>query len=286
MYLYLPELYPRRYNFWVSDVSVDVEVGILDDDPAAAGIFFYTFGRRFAHWSWSDLLTKTIVQKPPQHRLNSHFRVEIDFQGKIDDIPITANKDQVATNRPLFRTFARTVEKLVHPYLGIVSWLSKDNNMSYIQRFAGLERAHPDLPPQALDPLSSIKLGKVSDTVTIGKSRIADPNILMQSIAAERRSAGQGGLENLRRDGASGEDDRHDPRDVPSDSLIPSNLVHTPDSPSRHAGRDKDPLTKAEGPKPVVLTVSLMTNDVKEVAEFRKALENAARALNVRYVIK
>ena len=186
--LFPPELYPRRYRFYISKVGVEVTISLLEDEPTASGIFFYAFGRRYAHWTWSDPLANALIPKFPQHRLNSHARLDVDFQGRIEDIPINSNKNQVVTSRPMFRTLSKICAKLAGPYLSTISWLSKDNNMRYIQNFAGRSKAHASILSNSPGLDEAIELGSVYESMTLGKPRIAD-YAAMQNMIRHERSA-------------------------------------------------------------------------------------------------
>ncbi len=177
--LYLPELYPRKYIFQVYGVLVELSVCVLRDAPDASGIFFYAFGRQYAHWFWNDPKAKMIFDKPPQHKLNTHFRVDIDFSGRIDDLPINANKDEVETNR-VFAAMAKVVEKACRPYLDSVSWLSQGDK-SYVDRFAGPEHAHT----QAIIDERIVDLGKIYDGWSMPKQFRADVDNFKKTLDAE-----------------------------------------------------------------------------------------------------
>jgi hypothetical protein len=178
--LFLPELYPRSYVFQVLGVMVDLSVCVLRDAPDASGVFFYAFGRQFAHWFWNDPRAKMILEKPPQHKLNTHFRIDLDFAGKIDDLPINANKDEVEPNK-VFGAVAKMVQKLCQPYLSSVSWLSQEGKMRYVDRFAGPENAHVLAKVDA----PTVDLGKVYDAIQIPKKIRADIDEFKRVLDAE-----------------------------------------------------------------------------------------------------
>lgn len=168
--LYPPELYPRSYSFRLLDVTVDLDIAMLDDAPTESGIFFYAMGRQYAHWQWGDPRVRMLLEKSPQHRLNSKFRIDIDFGGKIDDIPINANKDEVAPNR-IFGPLAKIVSKLALPYLSSINWLSKAGNLSFVtDRFSGAENAY--IGAKIGGP--RVELGKITEASPLSKPFRAD----------------------------------------------------------------------------------------------------------------
>lgn len=185
--LYPPEIYPREYTFETVGVTVDLSVRTLRDAPRQSGIFFYVFGRRYAHWFWNDLRARMIFEKVPQHKLNTHFRVDIDFSGKIDDVPINANKDEVETNGRVFLSMAKMVKRLCDPYLGSISFLSGEGMMRYVDRFAGPENAHPSAKLGG----PAFTIGKIYEGMQIDKKDRADVDRFKETILEEIRVARQ-----------------------------------------------------------------------------------------------
>jgi hypothetical protein len=178
--LYPPELYPRSYSFQTLGVTVDVDVSMLQDAPRSSGIFFYAFGRLFAHWFWNDPKAKMIFKSIPQHKLNTHFRVDIDFAGLIDDVPINANKDEVAPNA-VFAQASKVIEKLCQPYLNSVNWLSHLGNMKFVvDGFSGAGSAHPTAKIDY-----SLSLGKLNDGKLIPKNEMASLDRFKSILDAE-----------------------------------------------------------------------------------------------------
>ena len=292
--LYPPELYPRKYNFWIREVMVDLDVAMLAKEATSSGIYFYFFGRRFAHWAWTDPLAKTIFVSPPQSRLNSHFRVEINFNGPVDDVPINANKDEVDTSKDIFRTLARIVAKIVQPYLSIVNWLSKDNAMGYLQKnFSGSQNRHILLNDASPGLIKRIELGKVYEAMALPKSRVADHSNLITVIRNDR----QGAIAVDSPPDAAPTDDTLTGGDLPirNDSIKPP--VPPAMTPTKDA--DSDSLRSTSSTSPVqhpngviqplapsaVLTVSLFSTNVEDVAYFREQLERSATSLGIKFTI-
>ena len=281
-YLYPPELYPRKYSFFVDNVAVSVEVALLDDAPTESGIFFYAFGRRYAHWSWSNPLANTIVPKVPQHHLNTHVRLDIDFQGRIEDIPINSNKDEVVTNTPVFKPLAKTVAKIVQPYLGIISWLSKDNNMSYLQKkYAGVANAHPSVSSESWGFDREIELGRVYETMQLAKPRVADAYSLQHAIASDRATA-------IASDASTTTaSQKVVPGLASSEEGRPTALVAPtrPSSAATQTGAQLESENAAISKKPTLITVSLLTDDPRQIQTLKDEIEIAAKSIGVRVVV-
>ncbi len=274
--LYPPELYPRKYRFYMANVMVDVDVAMLADHPESAGIYFYTFGRLYARWAWSDPLTRLIVEKPPQHRLNSHFRLDIDFQGAIDDIPISSNKDKVDTSNILVRPLGRIVAKIVQPYLSAISWLSQEGNMRYLSRYAGAKNKHASINAESPGYASQIDFGKVYDGMAISKSLVGDPRKLYDAISIEQRDEVGATAVDLpissRLDSEASGETVSTPRKA-SNSAAPTLL----DVPASFA-----PSISAQNS---TITVSLLTNDPGQIRLLKTEIENAAASIGVKITI-
>lgn len=292
--LYPPELYPRKYNFWIREVMVDLDVAMLAKEATSSGIYFYFFGRRFANWAWTDPLAKTIFVNPPQSRLNSHFRVEINFNGPIDDVPINANKDEVDTSKDIFRTLARIVAKIVQPYLSIVNWLSKDNAMGYLQKnFSGPLNRHVLLNDASPGLITRIELGKVYEAMAIPKSRVADHSNLITIIRGDRLGSisvdSQPDIALEDETLIEGDLSVHDGLIEPIAPEAPTRItVDDPDS-SRDGSRKAtefhpDVIIQPLVPS-AVFTVSLFTTNGEDVASFRAQLERSVRTLGIDFTI-
>ena len=282
--LYPPELYPRRYAFQIQNVAVDAEVALLDDAPDESGIFFYAFGRLYAHWLWSNPLANTIFPKPPQHHLNTHMRLEIDFKGLISDIPINANKDEVVINSPIFKPLSKIAFKIVQPYIGLVSWLSKEGNMGYLSgSFARIEKAHESVTEESPGLRSAINLGKIYETIPIPKIWFADSNSMQTTIANDRL---------LTASNVSGElinpppvdpiaDDRREPPETTT--AIKSKTV--PNTLGTEALIDRAKEAAPPKSKSTQFTVSFLTDDSRQIALFREQIISAARNIGVDVVV-
>ena len=275
--LFPPELYPRKYSFYVENVAVSVDVALLEDAPSESGIFFYAFGRRYAHWSWVNPLASTVVSKVPQSHLNTHIRVDVDFQGRIDDIPINSNKDEVVTSAPIFRNLAKTIGRIVQPYLGTVSWLSRDNNMSYLQkRYAGRPNAHSSVTAEALGLEVAIDLGRVYPSMQLGKPRIADQLSMQEIIGAERSPIAATTATSL-----AGTREIAQPR---SDAKLSAPTLKPADQEPRNASSSRETgsshTTPATAPA-TVITVSLLSEDPRKIEILRAEIRNAAIALGI-----
>ncbi len=197
--LFPPEIYPRKYAFEAAGVSVELNVCTLRDAPDQSGIYFYAFGRRYAHWFWNDPKAKMIFDKVPQHKLNTHFRIDIDFSGRIDDVPINANKDEVDTNARVFPAMAKIVKRLCEPYLGCISFLSGEGMMRYIDQFAGPKRAHP----AAKVDEAPFVIGKVYDGMLLDKKVRADVERFKGAILTDIRKAEEKNREEIRNIGSA-----------------------------------------------------------------------------------
>ena len=196
--LYPPEIYTRAYKFETMDVAIDLNVCTLRDAPEESGIFFYAFGRLYCHWFWNDPKTKMIFEKVPQHKLSTHFRVDIDFSGRVDDVPINANKDEVETGSPVFSAMGKVVKRLCDPYLGTVNFLSHGGMKDYVDQFHGPEKAHR--LAKVGEPAFTI--GKWFEGKQVEKSWRADADtfksVILADIEAEKermRPEVEGGLE-------------------------------------------------------------------------------------------
>ncbi len=75
-----------------------------------------------------------ILGKIQQHKLVTHFRAEISFDGPVDQIPINANKDDIRPNDTL-KVTGTVLEKLIRPYLETISPISKLAGIGLVSKY-------------------------------------------------------------------------------------------------------------------------------------------------------
>ena len=153
--LYPPELYPRTYTMRCGNVDVRIKTILIGGPSDAQGMAFYAQGRRFAHIRWSDMRARMIFEKIaiPKHDQRDHVRLEIDFDGPIEEIPINATKDSIRQN-PLLEIVAPVISKVVEAYFRAVPDLS--------HKGIGIVKAYTDEHPEAVREPEPLDLGRLS----------------------------------------------------------------------------------------------------------------------------
>ena len=96
-------------------MQVELRVMLISVSDQKAGIAFYVHGRKFAHVGWDNPQSRYLFNRVPRQNQIKHVRVEVDFDGPIDDVPISANKDEVNMNGVL-AIVGKIARKVVDPY--------------------------------------------------------------------------------------------------------------------------------------------------------------------------
>ena len=161
--LYPEALFPRTYTMKAGTVLVEVRVMLISVSDQKAGIAFYVHGRKFAHVGWDDPQSRLVFDKVPKQNQIKHVRVEIDFDGPIDDVPISANKDEVHMNGVL-AIVGKIASKVVDPYFKAIPILA--------QKGADKIKQAIELPPGFVE--KTIDLGRVFETTKIPDDKKAD----------------------------------------------------------------------------------------------------------------
>lgn len=178
--LYPRGLEPRTYSLKSGNVDVIIDVALIARPPAASGIFLYAQGRRFAHYPWGDLTVKMLMDGVQKHQLREKIRVQVSFDGPIDEIPINSNKSSLRSNG-LLEIISRLLSKIVAPYFKAIPPLSQDRSMSLVN---GL------IQPESEDR-SGIEytLGRVSITSPISNAILGDINAFKKFLESHNTSA-------------------------------------------------------------------------------------------------
>ena len=161
--LYPEALFPRTYTMKAGTVQVELRVMLISVSDQKAGIAFYVHGRKFAHIGWDDPQSRLLFDRVPRQNQIKHVRVEIDFDGPIDDVPISANKDEVHMNGVL-AIVGKIASKVVDPYFKAIPVLA--------QKGADKIKQAIEPPPGFLE--KPIDLGRVFEATKIPEDRKGD----------------------------------------------------------------------------------------------------------------